>query len=127
MMYSIIKERENMNKIILYLTIAVTIILLGGSIVLAEPPTDSGQLWSAITELQSNVANLQIDTGSIWTEITNLQNKDIDLQNQIDTIELTPGPQGPQGEQGSQGEPGATLHFGNIKYWNLPTRQQNFI
>ncbi len=28
------------------------------------------------------------------------------LQSQIDTIELTPGPQGPQGEQGPQGLPG---------------------
>ena len=30
-----------------------------------------------------------------------------DLQNQIDTIELTPGPQGPAGPRGPQGIPGA--------------------
>jgi hypothetical protein len=36
-----------------------------------------------------------------------LQNTTSDLQNQINTIELTPGPQGPIGPQGSQGIAGA--------------------
>ena len=39
--------------------------------------------------------------------ITVLQQKDVDLQNQISTIELTPGPQGIQGIQGERGLSGA--------------------
>jgi hypothetical protein len=81
-----------MNKKILCLIAAVVIVLLGTSAALAAAPTDSGALWSAITELQIKVAN---------------------LQDQIDNIQLIPGPQGepgpmgPQGPAGSQGEPGA--------------------
>ena len=131
-----------MKKNTLMLAVLVGIVLLGASIALADPPTDTGVLWSTITELQNNVADLQFDAESIWTAIAALQARDTDLQNQIDTIELTPGPvgpegeqgpvgpqgetgpagpqgetgpAGPQGEQGPQGEPGASLHLGDYQ------------
>jgi hypothetical protein len=39
-------------------------------------------------------------------EISDRQAGDANLQNQIDNIELTPGPQGPQGKMGPKGDPG---------------------
>ncbi len=56
------------------------------------------------------------------TEITTEEQTIIDLEGQIDDlnqtindIELTPGPQGPTGSQGPQGEPAPTeLLYGNL-------------
>lgn len=40
-------------------------------------------------------------------QVINLQEKDLNLQGQIDTLELTPGPAGPQGVAGPTGPAGA--------------------
>jgi len=59
----------------------------------------------------------------LWDAIFGLQDNVVDLQDQIDTIELTPeptgppgptgeqGPTGPQGEQGICGSKGTTCRF----------------
>ena len=46
--------------------------------------------------------------GEVITEdaLNNIENGIQELENQIETIELTPGPQGPQGEPGEKGEQG---------------------
>ncbi|HSB49780.1 MAG TPA: MopE-related protein [Nitrosopumilaceae archaeon] len=48
-----------------------------------------------------------------------------DLKNQLDEIELTPGPQGPQGEQGEQGPPGTPGDDGQdgLSCWDLNENQ----
>ncbi len=60
--------------------LAVAVLVLAGSIRATHATSTNPfeELWNAVTGLQS----------------------------QIDTIELTPGPQGPEGPQGPQGEPG---------------------
>ena len=46
--------------------------------------------------------------GEVITEdaLNNIENGIQELENQIETIELTPGPQGPKGDKGDQGEQG---------------------
>jgi hypothetical protein len=83
-----------------------------------------GNVWAvddvAIQELQTDVSSTKSKADKNKADIENLKGglpaevaarkaADADLQNQINSIELTPGPQGPQGEQGpvgSQGVPG---------------------
>lgn len=58
---------------------------------------------AVITGLQTEVQNLK---GGLPAEQAARIAKDADLQNQIDNIQLTPGPQGPAGPQGPQGPTG---------------------
>ena len=45
--------------------------------------------------------------------VTTLEETTIDLQDQIDNIELTPGPEGPQGPVGPEGPATPDARFGN--------------
>ncbi len=58
------------------------------------------------TLFTSALANAQ-QSGGLPAEIAARIAADADLQNQIDTIELTPGPEGPAGADGAQGPAGA--------------------
>lgn len=51
---------------------------------------------------------------SFFDVFVNIDNRLLDLQNQINNIQLTPGPQGPQGLQGEKGEKGDTGEQGPI-------------
>lgn len=48
----------------------------------------------------------------IWEVIEELKAKIVGLQEQIDGIELLPGPQGPPGPEGPRGEPGLPARHG---------------
>lgn len=65
-----------------------------------------GEIQAAIANLQQQLAELGQDILGLQEEVSNIQDMDAELQNQIDQIELTPGPTGPPGPQGPQGEPG---------------------
>ncbi|MGB8215763.1 MAG: hypothetical protein WCE94_00515 [Candidatus Methanoperedens sp.] len=49
---------------------------------------------------------------ALWDAINGTTSKFADLQQQINNIQLTPGPQGPQGPQGLKGDTGATGAIG---------------
>ena len=51
-------------------------------------------------------ASLAMGKTNLKQRVTNLEVNALDLQNQINNIELTPGPQGEVGPQGPQGEKG---------------------
>ncbi len=80
-----------------------------------------GNVWAvddeAIQELQTDVsstkskadknkADIENLKGGLPAEVTARMTADADLQQQIDNIELTPGPIGPQGPKGDTGDTG---------------------
>ena len=51
--------------------------------------------------------------------VTTLEETTLDLQDQIDNIELTPGPEGPQGPVGPEGPATPDARFGNNTSYTL--------
>ncbi len=63
-------------------------------------------VWDVLVDLQEQIFQEIADRiADVDAEETGRIAADISLQNQIDTIELTPGPQGDPGPQGPQGDP----------------------
>ncbi len=60
----------------------------------------------------------------LWAAVKALQVKVSDLQNQLNNIQLTPGPQGVQGKQGFQGISGSDGLSG-INCWDLNSNRIN--
>ena len=111
---------ENMKRKISTLFIAVIVCIMMSSSVLAKGDTPNGQPFDAVWNV---IDEIKIELASIWASLAGLEADldaetteriaaDIDLQDQIDTIELTPGPRGEIGPQGIQGETGATGETG---------------
>lgn len=64
-------------------------------------------IWNELEDLQEQIFQEIADRiADVDAEETGRIAADINLQNQIDTIELTPGPEGPEGPEGPQGPPG---------------------
>ena len=109
-----------MKRKISTLFIAVIVCIMMSSSVLAKGDTPNGQPFDAVWNV---IDEIKIELASIWASLAGLEADldaetteriaaDIDLQDQIDTIELTPGPRGEIGPQGIQGETGATGETG---------------
>src|SRR3989344_3420124 len=92
-----------MRKINISIIVAFLILIISLSVSINAQSVDSsnsindansnfGRIWQAIKELR-------IEVNKIWNSISG-------LQEQIDEIELIPGPEGPQGPQGERGEQG---------------------
>ena len=81
--------------------LVAVVIILG----LSFGNTSAASPWD---EIRSLIASLQEQVAQLFTRTDNLAIKDTDLQNQIDSIELLPGPPGPEGPQGKSG---VSLHL----------------
>jgi len=85
------------------------------------PPSGTGLLGdilAAIDDLQNQINNLVLAiaglVADLATETSDRISADNALQNQIDTIELTPGPQGSKGSTGPLGSKGSTGPTGTV-------------
>ncbi len=67
---------------------------------------------AAVEQIQTDAAEAKNKANNNDSKITGLYDNIADLQQQIDNIQLIPGPEGPQGPQGPQGDKGDTGDIG---------------
>ena len=80
-----------------------------------QHPDDAAALNSSITALQAQLNGIEAGNGTVKTYVdTAVQDLAQQVNQDIQEIELTPGPQGPQGESGEQGPVGLTGATPNI-------------
>jgi hypothetical protein len=97
------------NLIVSLLTVIMLVVMLATPVFAKEEKDNqsSGQpfqeLWELIEVLNEQYDEFVAQLGE-WQQ--SVEDALSDLQGQIDTVELTPGPEGPQGPEGLQGEQG---------------------
>src|SRR3990172_7796458 len=108
------ERRCFMRRGFILMAVVLSVLLYGNTwaadeVVIQELQTDV----SAVKKKgEQNAAEIESMKGGLPAEAAARKTADEDLQNQLNNIQLTPGPPGPQGEpgpagpQGPQGEPG---------------------
>lgn len=70
--------------------------ILSISFILAEPSSKNNGVWSALSEIKVTISELVV-------QVNDLFGVTLGLQEQINNITSSPGPQGEKGEQGPEG------------------------
>ena len=90
---------------------------INGLIIPTEAPINNIQITDALNPIKFTATHqetfaYQTETYNIYETDNKIRDLESRLQNEINNIELTPGPQGPQGTQGTQGDKGDTGETG---------------
>ena len=97
-----------MKKGFIIIAVVLSFLLYGSAWAADEAAIQELQTDVSVTKTKAdkNTAEIESMKGGLPAERAGREAADADLQNQINTIELTPGPQGEQGLQGAPGPAG---------------------
>jgi hypothetical protein len=110
------------KKFLVVLSLVLFLVATAGIAIAIDEATVQ-QIQTDAAAAKTDAATAKNKAAGNDSKITGLYDNVINLQNQIDTIELTPGPQGVQGKIGPQGEQGKIGSQGEQGKMGMPGSQ----
>lgn len=87
-----------MKKLRIVISVVLSLFLITGTAIAVDDDT--------VQQIQNDAVDAKVKANNNQDKITGLYDNVVNLQQQIDNIELTPGPPGPPGPKGDKGDQG---------------------